>query len=91
MLTHFLRTRPVSSWMNTVYTFGGRSKVTDAAGRFSGILTGLDSRGAGFYHQRRRQGGLDMALSRVDMGNPRQYTNEEAHMVAKEFLSVSEQ
>ena len=32
-----------------------------------------------------------MALSKVDMGNPCQYMNEEAHMVAKEFLSVSEQ
>jgi len=32
-----------------------------------------------------------MALSRVGMGNPRQYMNEEAHRVAKEFLSVSEQ
>jgi len=42
----------------------------DAAGRFTEVLKGLDSRGAGCYHARRRQGERGMSLSRVDMGNP---------------------
>ena len=35
-----------------------------------GVLKWLDSRGAGYYPARTRQGGLGTALSRVDMGNP---------------------
>ena len=42
----------------------------EAAGRFAEILKGLDSRGAGCYHARRRRGEWDTSSSRVDMGNP---------------------
>lgn len=50
--------------------FGYFSAGMDATGRFTEVVKGIDIRCAVSYHQRRRQGGLGIASSKFDMGNP---------------------